>query len=102
MGVRAYGQSDPLVEYRRESYILFQNFLGDFEKWLEENKEKLEIRNERLEMKNEGANNLISQGVSRSNISSLKKVGRNDPCPCGAKKSDGTPIKYKRCHGKNV
>jgi len=28
------------------------------------------------------------------------KVGRNDPCPCGAKKSDGTPIKYKHCHGK--
>ena len=27
------------------------------------------------------------------------KVSRNDPCPCGAKKEDGTPIKYKRCHG---
>ncbi|HOX40776.1 MAG TPA: hypothetical protein PK263_01115, partial [bacterium] len=28
------------------------------------------------------------------------KVGRNDPCPCGATKSDGRPIKYKHCHGK--
>lgn len=28
------------------------------------------------------------------------KVGRNDPCPCGAKKSDGRPIKFKHCHGK--
>lgn len=27
-------------------------------------------------------------------------VGRNDPCPCGAKKSDGTPMKYKHCHGR--
>ena len=30
------------------------------------------------------------------------KVGRNDPCPCGAKKPDGTPIKYKHHHGKNL
>ena len=29
-----------------------------------------------------------------------EKVGRNDPCPCGATKEDGTPIKYKHCHGK--
>jgi uncharacterized protein YecA (UPF0149 family) len=28
------------------------------------------------------------------------KVGRNDPCPCGARKSDGTLVKYKHCHGK--
>lgn len=27
------------------------------------------------------------------------KIGRNDPCSCGAKKPDGTPIKYKKCHG---
>jgi preprotein translocase subunit SecA len=32
----------------------------------------------------------------------MDHVGRNDPCPCGAKKPDGTPIKYKHCHGKNV
>ena len=29
-----------------------------------------------------------------------EKVGRNDPCPCGAKRPDGTPVKYKNCHGK--
>ncbi len=31
---------------------------------------------------------------------SVRKVGRNDPCPCGAMKQDGTPVKYKHCHGK--
>ncbi len=30
----------------------------------------------------------------------IKEIGRNDPCPCGAKKPDGTPKKYKHCHGK--
>jgi len=29
------------------------------------------------------------------------RVGRNDPCPCGAKKSNGSPVKYKHCHGKS-
>lgn len=32
----------------------------------------------------------------------VSKIGRNDPCPCGAKKSDGTPLKYKYCHGKGA
>ena len=27
------------------------------------------------------------------------KAGRNDPCPCGAKRPDGTPMKFKKCHG---
>ena len=44
-------------------------------------------------------------GTKTSSVGKLtkmdgQKVGRNDPCPCGAKKSDGTPIKYKKCHGK--
>jgi len=30
-----------------------------------------------------------------------KKVGRNDPCPCGAKHPDGRSIKYKYCHGRS-
>ncbi len=33
---------------------------------------------------------------------SMQKVGRNDPCPCGAKKEDGSSVKYKNCHGKNA
>lgn len=30
-----------------------------------------------------------------------KKIGRNDPCPCGALKDDGKPVKFKKCHGRN-
>ena len=37
---------------------------------------------------------------SSSSSSAFDKVGRNDPCPCGAKHEDGRPIKYKHCHGK--
>ena len=33
-------------------------------------------------------------------VNNKKTVGRNDPCPCGAKHPDGRPIKYKHCHGR--
>jgi len=46
----------------------------------------------------------ITSVTDTANVSSTssqhKDIGRNDPCPCGAKKSDGTPVKYKNCHGK--
>ena len=42
------------------------------------------------------------QGKTQSILPGGPKVGRNDPCPCGAKKADGTPKKYKHCHGQNA
>ena len=42
----------------------------------------------------------VSKKPTASSSVDKKKLGRNDPCYCGAKKSDGTPIKYKHCHGK--
>ncbi len=86
--IRAYGQHDPLVEYRRESHILFNELILNLERWVFENifkiRSLLENSSENLQVK----------------TSNFFKAGRNDPCPCGAKKEDGTPIKYKKCHGK--
>ena len=45
-------------------------------------------------MKESAASGPVSQ------VKNVKKVGRNDPCPCGAIKPDGRPVKYKHCHGK--
>ena len=44
----------------------------------------------------------MSQAVEGGQTSSTvsQKVGRNDPCPCGAKKADGRPVKFKHCHGR--
>ena len=86
VGMRAYGQHDPLVEYRRESFLMFREMMANFEKWLEENKEKLEqVTNDQQQ-----TTNVISH---RPSVVSHSKVGRNDPCPCGSSK------KYKKCHG---
>ncbi|MDD5041139.1 MAG: preprotein translocase subunit SecA [Candidatus Peribacteraceae bacterium] len=40
--------------------------------------------------------------VAAGKVLKVAHVGRNDPCPCGVRKPDGTPIKYKHCHGKNA
>lgn len=81
--LRAYGQHDPLVEYRREGHQLFQTLLANFESWVAENKERLQ------KMETESAINPQSLTINPS-----QKVGRNEPCPCGSNK------KYKKCHGK--
>ncbi|PIR43973.1 preprotein translocase subunit SecA [Candidatus Wolfebacteria bacterium CG10_big_fil_rev_8_21_14_0_10_31_9] len=95
VNIRAYGQHDPLVEYRRESFILFQNLLSSFEDWVFYDIWKF------IKQSNSEVGRQTIQ-LNSTILSGDKKIGRNDPCPCGAKKEDGQPIKYKHCHGKNV
>ncbi|PIR88869.1 MAG: preprotein translocase subunit SecA [Candidatus Harrisonbacteria bacterium CG10_big_fil_rev_8_21_14_0_10_40_38] len=83
--LRAYGQHDPLVEYRREGHIAFRALLVQFDSWLLENEKKI------LEMQE--VHHHRPQNVKIPNHPSHEKVGRNDPCPCGSGK------KYKKCHG---
>ena len=91
--IRAYGQHDPLVEYRRESYNMFQSLLVNFEDWIFFNILKI--------IPQEGDVKIQTQ--QKVNLDAFKgNVGRNDPCPCGAKKENEQPIKFKHCHGKNL
>lgn len=91
--IRAYGQHDPLVEYRRESYNMFQSLFVNFEDWIFFNILKI--------IPQEGDMKIQTQ--QKVNIDAFKgKVGRNDPCLCGAKKENGQSIKFKYCHGKNL
>ena len=56
--------------------------------------------------KNEGTKQPDNRGIEQQKngdtkeLISKKNIGRNDPCPCGAVKPDGTSVKYKKCHGK--
>lgn len=80
--LRAYGQHDPLVEYKREGHQLFAQMMEGFEKWMAENAEHLHQLTARPKVN--------SQSLL---VNSYAKVGRNDPCPCSSGK------KYKKCHG---
>ncbi|MFA5053431.1 MAG: preprotein translocase subunit SecA [Parcubacteria group bacterium] len=97
--IRAYGQHDPLVEYRRESHILYRRMLETFDTWVYENISKIRIvSKEEAELQRKPMGQVAAELNMRPE--ELAKVGRNDPCPCGAKKEDGTPVKFKHCHGK--
>ncbi|MBI2515153.1 preprotein translocase subunit SecA [Candidatus Wolfebacteria bacterium] len=109
VGMRAYGQHEPLVEYRRESYILYKEMMARFDSWLQE-WSQAQINADRTQKNAEIKINKQEVFPRQSAFSQLNsapnftadKIGRNDPCPCGAKHPDGRPMKYKKCHGKNV
>ena len=104
--LRAYGQQDPLVEYKSEGHKMFQRLLETIKSNTVNTilKVKLAPKPAAQPAMNFSAPTTTSpvtnyESGSRNNIQSkLKKgPGRNDPCPCGATHSDGRPIKYKKC-----
>ncbi len=87
IGLRSYGQRDPLVEYKKEAFELFSNLLEklklDYVTILMNLKVVLETSEQ-----NKNEQNDVSIEVSKN-----KKMGRNEPCFCGSGK------KFKHCHG---
>ena len=117
VGIRGYGQRDPLNEYKSESFLLFESLLNKFreevtktlfhirmvsdeaiEKLNENNSQIKTSNNKEIEniSKNKTIRNKIkSSKIDPNNPNTWGKVGRNEPCPCGSGK------KFKNCHGKN-
>jgi preprotein translocase subunit SecA len=93
VNIRAYGQHEPLVEYRREAHNLFNQLNSAFESLL---------FNTIFPIFEIDLAKVQAQAIHQHTPPppEAKNIGRNDPCWCGAKKPDGTPIKYKYCHGK--
>ncbi len=110
IGLRGYGQRDPLNEYKRESFELFEAMkerieddilqkLFRYEPMTEEQVLEQRRRQERaVAPRIELSAPPKVEGPQRTQPSASKdvKVGRNDPCPCGSGK------KYKKCHGAQV
>jgi preprotein translocase subunit SecA len=114
IGLRGYAQRDPLVEYKRESFDLFQAMLDRIDRdtirflWniqvtvQEPPAERLRRRaprQDRLQYKHDSANVMDGSNTANDQPRTVKhegpRVGPNDPCPCGSGK------KYKKCHGLN-
>jgi len=107
VGIRGYGQRDPLNEYKSESFLLFETLLNKFRedttrtlfhikmvsqeaiKKLEENSnESIDRNHPKLKEKR------INTEFDRNDPKTWGKIGRNEKCPCGSGK------KYKNCHGR--
>jgi preprotein translocase subunit SecA len=86
--LRAYGQQDPLVEYKNEGHKMFQQLLSLLETSIAQTILKVSIKPQPAAT----AEVMQSQQPSEKyNLKAKRKVGRNDPCPCGSGK------KYKKC-----
>ncbi|MDP8957439.1 MAG: SEC-C metal-binding domain-containing protein [Actinomycetota bacterium] len=113
VGLRAYGQRDPLIEYQREAYAMFQGLQQsvkeDFVRYMfhvqapqreEETQDRrlrlvAETGDTALSEAKQSAGEPVAEGVFQQTAKS-DKVPRNAPCPCGSGK------KYKKCHGAEV
>lgn len=107
VGLRAYGQNNPLVEYQTEGYSMYNNMVGSIEYEVTRLFMKSEIRQnvqreqvaqgqaERPETEQDAAAQ-SNTSAKRQPVRVDKKVGRNDLCPCGSGK------KFKNCHGRNA
>ena len=103
IGLRGYGQRDPLVEYKNEAYIMFERIMSsiDYEIIHRIFKVQVQIAPAQVQQIRQQEEKRASQAIgpreTQSAAGGKKKPGRNDPCPCGATKPDGTPKKYKHC-----
>jgi len=109
IGLRGYGQRDPLIEYKKESFDMFEElnarieeetirYLYLFEPISREEQEARQREQEEMRQRRIREQNLVyssgGSGPAAPQKREVAKVGRNDPCPCGSGK------KFKKCHGK--
>lgn len=110
IGLRGYGQRDPLIEYKREAFRMFSGLMDNirstivntiFRVSLIPTQQESVARNLRFQGADENINQFSGEAKSDSKqpeqskpFINQEKIGRNDPCPCGSGK------KYKKCCGK--
>uniref|UniRef100_UPI0040279775 preprotein translocase subunit SecA n=1 Tax=Gemmiger formicilis TaxID=745368 RepID=UPI0040279775 len=97
MGLRGYGQHDPVVEYRIEGFAMFDEMIASIREDAVHMLLTIEIRQQNAEPKREqiakptGDNAPGDTGAKASAPVRVTKIGRNDPCPCGS------GLKWKKC-----
>ncbi len=100
IGLRGYGQRDPLTEYKKESFAMFGLMKERIEDEIVLNLWRIDavVRGQQEEMRKSRERDLVYSAPTKEAAPPAarppsERVGRNDPCPCGSGK------KYKKCHG---
>ena len=96
--LRAYGQQDPLVEYKNEGHKMFRQLLGTMESTIASTILRVSLAKTPAQpLQNTGRPSPSSAGTG-ARFAPRAKIGRNDPCPCGKiNPQTGKPMKYKKC-----
>jgi preprotein translocase subunit SecA len=113
IGLRSYAAKNPKQEYKREAFAMFSEMLDNIKRDVTSILSKVQVRSEKdveaiekpapvqqMQFNHPSAPNALTGQPARTEppakepfVRQEKKVGRNDPCPCGSGK------KYKQCHG---
>ena len=107
IGLRAYGQTNPVEAYKIESFNMFEELVSSIQEEAtkavfsvkaqkRENYDSLVKEEKENKVKNISTNENGKSEVKKEPVRVEKKIGRNEPCPCGS------GLKYKNCHGKNA
>ena len=98
IGLHAYAQRDPLIEYKFAAYDMFEEMSNHIQEDTLKILYRVRIETEakREEVQKPMFTNKDTSGVKQPKKRAEEKIGRNDPCPCGSGK------KYKQCCGRNV
>ena len=97
IGLRAYGQHDPVVAYKQEGFEMFQAMINAIREetvrrlFLVQLKPAQEVKREKVAKETATSGSASDGTVKKQPVRKEKKVGPNDPCPCGSGK------KYKKC-----
>jgi len=99
VGLRGYAQKQPIQEYKRESFELFEKMLGEVREKTMRTLYNVEVGEQEEAMAQPEPEQIVYNRVEpdepvQTFVREYPKVGRNEPCPCGSGK------KYKQCHGK--
>ncbi len=95
IGLRAYGQSDPVVEYKREGYEMFENMVSAIQEETIRRIYLARVQTNQVQRKRvakvTGESGATDGTVKQQPVKKKMKIGRNDPCPCGS------GLKWKKC-----
>ena len=107
IGLRAYGNDKPIDAYKREGYDMFEEMISGIRSEVVRRMFTVQIKKEQpIERKSVAKGAVGNVGgddsTKKQPVKAAAKPGRNDPCPCGKMKEDGSRrLKYKECCGRN-
>ena len=106
IGLRGYGSTKPIDAYKQEGFDMFEAMVAGIREETVRRLFTVQVRREqpieRKAVAKNAAANVGGEPVKKKPVKKAPKPGRNDPCPCGKMKADGSRrLKYKECCGRN-
>ena len=106
IGLRGYGNTKPIDAYKQEGFDMFEAMVNGIREETVRRLYTVRVRVqqpiERKAVAKNAAANVGGEPMKKKPVKKAPKPGRNDPCPCGKMKADGSRrLKYKECCGRN-